>query len=102
MRNYQGSELVRSTQEWWESTKQTRRYRAHSEPEDVKWSMSPEEVRAWFDENHGPHWIDVRADEFLFEIRILTERALMKVAPLHGLARRRARLNPNNDPRIMI
>ena len=102
MKSYPGSELVRSTREWWEATKQTRRYRARSEPEDVKWSMPPEEVRAWFDKHQGPHWIDVRADEFLFEIRILTERAVTKLAPLHGLALRRARLNPNNDPRTLI
>jgi hypothetical protein len=101
--NYEGNSLVRSTKEWWEDSKKTRRYRAHSEPEDVRWpGKTRAEVHAWFDEHHGRHWIDLRADEFLFEIRILVERATEKVAPLHGLALRRARLNPTHHPSTLI
>lgn len=98
MKNYPGTELVRSTAEAWAHYKTTRRYRAHSEP-DPALPWITEEFLA---EHHGPHFIDIRAEEFKFEIRILVERATMKVAPRRGWALRRARLNPSNDPRSLI
>lgn len=96
--NYPGTELVRSTKEAWAQYRATRRYLARAEP-DPKLPWLTEE---WLRKNHGPHFIDIRAEEFKFEIRILVERAITKVAPRQGLALRRARLNPINDPRVMI
>ena len=40
-------------------------------------------------------FIDLRAEEFLFELRILHEKALHKVSRMMGEQLRRERLNPN-------
>lgn len=40
-------------------------------------------------------FIELRAKEFLFELRIMRERALHKIAPSLGEELRRERLNPN-------
>jgi hypothetical protein len=46
--------------------------------------------------------VDRRATEFLLELAVDVEKHLTKVSPKHGRARRRARLNPNNHPDVLI